>query len=170
MMLHHIFLNITAQLQSSFNTSSFVVWRLCCSRLIRFKWRWVIKASSSESGVLTAVCGSKMEESQCFMSVTSFWRLYAFKNNIITNMNKQERRKDHKHMEAGQTCCYNLVFQSVDLILIQKSDGRLKCSRLFMLEKAEGVPELPAVFLKFDSTEFGVLRSRWVSSQIGNGL
>lgn len=170
MMLHHIFLNIMAQLQSSFNTSSFVVWRLCCSRLIRFKWRWVIKASSSESGVLTAVCGSKMEESQCFMSVTSFWRLYAFKNNIITNMNKQERRKDHKHMEAGQTCCYNLVFQSVDLILIQKSDSRLKCSRLFMLEKAEGVPELPAVFLKFDSTEFGVLRSRWVSSQIGNGL
>lgn len=169
-MLHHIFLNITAQLQSSFNTSSFVVWRLCCSRLIRFKWRWVIKASSSESGVLTAVCGSKMEESQCFMSVTSFWRLYAFKNKIITNMNKQERRKDHKHMEAGQTCCYNLVFQSVDLILIQKSDSRLKCCRLFMLEKAEGVPELPAVFLKFDSTEFGVLRSRWVSSQIGNGL
>lgn len=161
-MLHHIFLNIRAQLQSSF-----IAWRLCCSRLIRFKWRWVIKASSSESGVLTAVCGSKMEESQCFMSVTLF---YAFKNNIITNMNKQERRKDHKHMEAGQTCCYNLVFQSVDLILIQKSDSRLKCYRLFVLEKAEGVPELPAVFLKFDSTEFGVLRSRWVSSRIGNGL
>lgn len=67
-------------------------------------------------------------------------------------MNKQERRKDHKHMEAGQKCCYNLVFQSVvDLILLHKSDSRLKCCRLFMLEKAEGVPELPAVFLPHEA-------------------
>lgn len=96
-MLHHIFLNIRAQLQTSFSTSSFIAWRLCCSRLIRFKWRWVIKASSSESGVLTAVCGSKMEESQCFMSVTLFWRRYAFKNNYYQYEQTRKKKRSQTH-------------------------------------------------------------------------